>query len=127
MKKNKKLLIVDNIESIEQLKWYYRPIVISGHKNMNNLIFQYSIDLLDRDIILINFNKGKCFIENQTMNEKFNQSVKTLLNNHLDGIYLIGRDGELKHSYTLDVNFSKIFSDIDKMYMRKQEIKNKIH
>ena len=61
------------------------------------------------------------------MNQNFSKSVNVLINNQLDGIYLIGRDGELKNSYSLDVEFSKIFSDIDKMYMRKQEIKNNIN
>ena len=37
-------------------------------------------------------------------------------------LFLIGKDGLVKKSYPFKINLEKIFSDVDKMPMRKYEI-----
>ena len=38
---------------------------------------------------------------------------------------LIGKDGSIKHVYPLDVDYTKIFYDIDQMPMRRFELKGR--
>ena len=65
------------------------------------------------------------FIDGQKMKSQFTSSIFQKINipEKEKTIILIGKDGEVKQRYGYDVKLKKIFSDIDVMPMRKNEIK----
>ena len=83
--------------------------------------------LFERDIITIVIIDENAYIENNILPYNFYKSLENKLNK-IDNVYetiLIGRDGKIKKTYKIDIDLNVIFSDIDKMPMRINEMKNK--
>jgi len=120
------LISLNNINHINDLKWTNRVLVI-----MNNEKFDFSknIDSLKkefdaRDFMIVNIIESNSFIRNKKMSKRFSKSIiskiKSIESNNY--IFLIGKDGQVKNSYPIDIKLETIFDDVDKMPMRKYEM-----
>ena len=58
------------------------------------------------------------------MSKYFSNSVLKKIRNTKSkhNLFLIGKDGQVKKSYSSEVDLEKIFNDVDKMPMRKIEM-----
>ena len=116
----------DNLNHINELKWKNRVLVIVNDRkydfSKNIILFKKEID--ERDFIIIYLKGENSLINEKKMSKSFSESIlrkiKGINNNH--SLFLIGKDGLVKKSYPFKINLEKIFSDVDKMPMRKYEI-----
>ena len=116
----------DNLNHINELKWKNRVLVIVNDRkydfSKNIILFKKEID--ERDFIIIYLKGENSLINEKKMSKSFSESIlrkiKRINNNH--SLFLIGKDGLVKKSYPFKINLEKIFSDVDKMPMRKFEI-----
>ena len=125
----KKMEKIVKINHINDFKWINRLLIIKN-QNQKKLFTQMKTNekkLFERDIIIIVIIDENAYIENNILPYNFYKSLKNKLNK-IDNIYetiLIGRDGKIKKTYKIDIDLNVIFSDIDKMPMRINEMKNK--
>ncbi|MAV64901.1 MAG: DUF4174 domain-containing protein [Pelagibacteraceae bacterium TMED124] len=121
---------IKDLNYLGQLKWKNRVLIIINNDNINidKTIAKYESDFLDRDFILIQIKNNKAYVNNELMPDSFTRSVikKIKKNNSGDNVILIGKDGKVKKSYKSIMEIDKIFLDVDKMPMRKKELKNLI-
>ena len=116
----------DNLNHINELKWKNRVLVIVNDRkydfSKNIILFKKEID--ERDFIIIYLKGENSLINEKKMSKSFSESIlrkiKGINNNH--SLFLIGKDGLVKKSYPFKINLEKIFSDVDKMPMRKYEM-----
>ena len=91
---------------------------------MLNSVIENKKKLEERDFIVVLVRDKKSYIYGQKMSAKFTKSVfrkiKYIRKNH--SLFLIGKDGEVKHSYSENTYLKTIFSDVDRMPMRKYEM-----
>ena len=120
------LITIDKLNHIDDLKWNNRVLVIR-----DNVKFDFSIrispyinEFNERDIIIVYAKKQNTFIHNRIMSKSFSKSIDKKIRNIDSNQYfiLIGKDGQVKNSYMLETEIEKIFSDVDKMPMRKYEM-----
>ena len=120
------LISINKINHINDFKWNNRVLVIIENENINfsMKIDSYKEDFEERDFIIVYINGRNAFIENRKMSKKFSKSVlkkiKNINSSHC--CFLIGKDSQIKNSYTSKIKIERIFSDVDKMPMRKYEI-----
>ena len=62
---------------------------------------------------------------NKRLSYNLFKSLKRKVKDYDGRAILIGKDGSIKHVYSLDVDFSKIFYDIDQMPMRRFQLKRR--
>ena len=122
-----KIIIAKQISHINDLQWSNRIIIV-----MNDINFEFQkkiklnqIGIDDRKISIIICNKKEVYLDSKLMPEKFSDSVlervENIDKNHR--LILIGKDGNIKSSYLFETELEKIFYDVDKMPMRKYEMK----
>ena len=120
------LTSLNKINHINDLKWINRILVIM---NKEKFYFSRNIDSLkkefdERDLLIVNVIERNTYIHNKKMSKRFSRSViskiKSIENNNY--IFLIGKDGQVKNSYPIDIGLETIFDDVDKMPMRKYEM-----
>ena len=121
---------MEKVNHINDLKWNYRVLVI---KSADGIVLLNKMDLFkeeleERDFIVIYIEGKSSFLKNRKMSDYFTRSVikKIKSSEYSNYLFLIGKDGELKNSYSSDIEIERILSDVDKMPMRKFEILNKI-
>ena len=125
----KKMEKLVEINHINDFKWINRVLIIKN-QNQKKLFTQMKANenkLFERDIITIVIIDENAYIENNILPYNFYKSLKNKLSK-IDNVYetiLIGRDGKIKKTYKIDIDLNVIFSDIDKMPMRINEMKNK--
>ena len=124
------LISMENINHINDLKWNHRVLVV---KNNEEIDFSSKINLFkkefgERDFIIIFTDGQSSFLNNRKMSNYFTRSVlKKIKNfNSSNYLFLIGKDGDLKNSYSSEIQIERIFSDVDKMPMRKFEVLKRI-
>ena len=119
-------IIIDQLNNITDLKWKNRILVIRDNDkidfsiNINAYIEKFN----ERDFIIVLAKNQNTFIQNKIMSVNFSNSIYKKIQNIDSKQYfiLIGKDGQVKGSYTSEVKIEKIFSDVDKMPMRKYEM-----
>ena len=119
-------IIIDQLNNITDLKWKNRILVIRDNDkidfsiNINAYIEKFN----ERDFIIVLAKNQNTFIQNKIMSVNFSNSIYKKIQNIDSKQYfiLIGKDGQVKESYTSEVKIEKIFSDVDKMPMRKYEM-----
>ena len=74
--------------------------------------------------MIIQFDGENSFIDNKLMSKRFSKSIKKKVKDIPEKVYLIliGKDGEIKNLYTKNTNLNEIFSEVDKMPMRINEM-----
>ena len=123
------LITLENIDHINDLKWKNRVLVIESDEDID---FSTKINLFksefdERDFIIIYINEQNSFINNRRMSNYFTRSVLKKIKSFESKscFYLIGKDGQVKNAYPSLIEIEKIFSDVDKMPMRKFEVRKK--
>ena len=119
---------------LEDLQWKNRVMVIIAPDSTQkfaapllNQVERYQKDFLDRDMVLIAlFSKAVSHMDGKPINEL---SLKRL-KNQFDvatsfRVLLIGKDGGTKLNQTQSTDLNDIFSLIDTMPMRKNEVRTK--
>ena len=121
------LIIAKQLSHLNDLKWKNRILVVLYDNEFQFFknIKQNIKGLDERNFVIISFHNTRAFIDEKPMSEKFSRSVsqkiKNINPNHR--LILIGKDGSIKSSYLFETEFEKIFYDVDKMPMRKYEMK----
>ena len=122
------LISAYKFDSIDDFKWNNRLLIINEDDKTNFLIERDNLrkEFDERDIVIISVKGNSTFIHDSRMSKYFTESlfkkIKTI--NIRQYFILIGKDGQIKNYYNLDTKVQKIFSDIDKMPMRRYEIEN---
>ena len=124
-----KLITADQIGHLSDLKWKKRIIIIADDENFNfnKKVKKYRKALEEREISIIFFNKGIAYSDNKIISKKFSESVEDKIKNinPYHRLILIGKDGGVKNSYLFETELEKIFYDVDKMPMRRYEVKKR--
>ena len=122
------LISAYKFDSIDDFKWNNRLLIINEDDKTDFLIERDYLrkEFDERDIVIISVKGNSTFIHNSRMSKYFTESlfkkIKTI--NIRQYFILIGKDGQIKNYYNLDTKVQKIFSDIDKMPMRRYEMEN---
>ena len=123
------IISIDRLIHINDLKWINRILIV---KDDNEFDFyrkydSYLKDFEERDFIIIHIKGKSTFIKNTEMSKYFTKSVFEKINDLNDTKYLIliGKDGQVKNSYSSKIKIENIFYDVDRMPMRKYEIKTR--
>tara|TARA_B100000676_G_scaffold112182_2_gene111897 strand:+ start:1149 stop:1556 length:408 start_codon:yes stop_codon:yes gene_type:complete len=123
------LITLENINHINDLKWKSRVLVVESDEEIDfsTKINPFKSEFDERDFIIIYMNEQSSFINNRKMSNYFTRSVleKIKTFERKSCFYLIGKDGQVKNAYSSLIEIEKIFSDVDKMPMRKFEARKK--
>ena len=118
---------INKTNHINDLKWNNRVLIIKSHKKID---FSMKIDIFmqefdERNFTIVYLKDKNTFINNRKMPKLFSKSIinkiKNINSNHF--FILIGKDGQVKSSYDSRIKIEKILSDVDRMPMRKYEMK----
>ena len=124
-----KLITANQIGHLSDLKWKKRIVIISDDENFsfNKRIKKYQKEIEEREISIIFFNKNIAYLDNKIISKKFSNSVGNKIKNKNPNhrLILIGKDGGVKNSYLFETELEKIFYDVDKMPMRRYEVKKR--
>ena len=118
--------MTEKINHVRDFKWRNRVLVLveNGGIDLLSSIIENKQKFEERDFVVVLVRDKKSYIDGQEMSEKFTKSVfrkiKHSRKNH--SLFLIGKDGEVKHSYLESTYLKTIFSDVDRMPMRKYEM-----
>ena len=116
-------------DHLKDLKWKNRVLVVATNdkKEINDLLSVHNIKLTEREFVIIQFDGENSYIDDILMSKRFSHSLKKKLKNVPEEVYLIliGKDGQIKNLYTKNTNLNEIFSDVDKMPMRMNEMLRK--
>ena len=117
---------IDRIEHISDFKWNNRLLVIinDGKIDIEKKISRYKTEFFERDMVIVEVDEKNVFIDHKKMSKRFSRSLfKTIRKaNSEDHLLLIGKDGKIKNSYPFEIDLNIIFSDVDRMPMRKYEM-----
>jgi len=123
------LFSVNKINHINDLKWNNRVLIIRYYhsidfsKKINAMIEEFD----ERNFIIVYIKNKNTFIDNTKMSKSFSDSILKKIKsiNKKQFLILLGKDGHVKNTYPEGTQIEKIFSDVDKMPMRKYEIELK--
>lgn len=128
------LLIFLNLDSLKSinhlsdLKWKNRVLVVvtNEKEEIKDLIKIHNIELNEREFVVIQLDDEKAFIDYTQMSKRFSQSILKKVKNIPQEVYfvLIGKDGRIKNLFSKNTSVNEIFSEVDKMPMRINEIKS---
>ena len=127
------LLIFLNLDSLKSinhlsdLKWKNRVLVVitNEKEEIKDLIKIHNIELKEREFVVIQLDDEKAFIDYTQMSKRFSQSILKKVKNIPQEVYfvLIGKDGRIKNLFSKNTGMNEIFSEVDKMPMRINEMK----
>ena len=127
------LLIFLNLDSLKSinhlsdLKWKNRVLVVVTNEKdeIKDLIKIHNIELKEREFVVIQLDDEKAFIDYTQMSKRFSQSILKKVKNIPQEVYfvLIGKDGRIKNLFSKNTGLNEIFSEVDKMPMRINEMK----
>ena len=119
------LASLNKINHINDLKWINRVLVMVNHEksDLSKNIDSIKNEFNERDFVIVHIIEQNSYIYKRKMSKRFTKSVVSKIKNIDDNnyIFLIGKDGQVKNSYPLDIELETIFNDVDKMPMRKYE------
>ena len=123
-------LNLDKLKSINHLsdfKWKNRVLVVvtNEKEEIKDLIKIHNIELNEREFVVIQLDDEKAFIDYTQMSKRFSQSILKKVKNIPQQVYfvLIGKDGRIKNLFSKNTGMNEIFSEVDKMPMRINEMK----
>ena len=122
-----------SINHLSDLKWKNRILVVvtNEKEEIKDLIKIHNIGLNEREFVVIQLDDEKAFIDYNQMSKRFSQSILKKVKNIHQQVYfvLIGKDGRIKNLFSKNTGMKEIFSEVDKMPMRINEMKRnpKIH
>ena len=124
-------LNLDSLKSINHLsdlKWKNRVLVVitKEKEEIKDLIKSHNIELNEREFVVIQLDGEKAFIDYTKMSKRFSQSILKKIKNIPQEVYfvLIGKDGRIKNLFSKNTSVNEIFSEVDKMPMRINEMKS---
>ena len=127
------LLIFLNLDSLKSinhlsdLKWKNRVLVVvtNEKEEIKDLITNHNNELNEREFVVIQLDDEKAFIDYTQMSKRFSQSILKKVKNIPQEVYfvLIGKDGRIKNLFSKNTGINEIFSEVDKMPMRINEMK----
>tara|TARA_S200000501_G_scaffold73009_1_gene64947 strand:+ start:18379 stop:18870 length:492 start_codon:yes stop_codon:yes gene_type:complete len=115
-----------HIYDINNFLWKKRVLVVRTvikDREITNFD-RYSKGVIDRDMLVVQYQKNKSIINNSLMRDSFHKSISEIMDN-IDRKFccvLIGKDGGVKKTYLSTADTSIIFFDIDQMPMRRVEM-----
>jgi hypothetical protein len=112
------LVQMDNLNSLKELRWKHR-IVLTSEPVKADIVDENKI--LDLRILYFSTNPKPSTNYSGKTSEKLWMECEQLLARE-SKVVLIGLDGGIKEVYD-SLDWSQIFSDIDKMPMRRAELK----
>ena len=116
-----------SINHLSELKWKNRVLVVvtNEKEEIKDLITNYNNGLNEREFVVIQFDGENAFIDDKKMSKRFSHSVSKKLRRIPQEVYLvlIGKDGRIKNLFSKTTNLNRIFSEVDKMPMRINEMK----
>ena len=122
---------IDTLENLSDLKWKYRILIISYTQNeiylkekMNN-ISKYGQELIDRDLIIFYENNENIYYNFTLVPKTLKESIMFLTSQYqIDRkMILIGKDGGVKRVFSSSDQIHKVFDLIDRVPMRKIEMR----
>jgi len=127
------LLIFLNLDSLKSinhlsdLKWKNRVLVVvtNEKEEIKDLITNHNNELNEREFVVIQLDDEKAFIDYTQMSKRFSKSILKKVKNISQEVYfvLIGKDGRIKNLFSKNTGMNEIFSEVDKMPMRINEMK----
>ena len=127
------LLIFLNLDSLKSinhlsdLKWKNRVLVVvtNEKEEIKDLITNHNNELNEREFVVIQLDDEKAFIDYTKMSKRFSKSILKKVKNISQEVYfvLIGKDGRIKNLFSKNTGMNEIFSEVDKMPMRINEMK----
>ena len=127
------LLIFLNLDSLKSinhlsdLKWKNRVLVVvtNEKEEIKDLITNFNNELNEREFVVIQLDDEKAFIDYTQMSKRFSKSILKKVKNISQEVYfvLIGKDGRIKNLFSKNTGMNEIFSEVDKMPMRINEMK----
>lgn len=127
------LLIPSQSDFLDQYQWENRLLLIYPGSNKQDLVNQQirkiadtDSDFIDRDMVYIVLNDDPFASDGQKLTSKDYQQLinKYDLQNEYT-VILIGKDGGVKHSESNIVDMEKIYALIDRMPMRRNEMRRR--
>ena len=116
-----------SINHLSDLKWKNRVLVVvtNEKEEIKDLIKIHNIELNEREFVVIQLDDEKAFIDYTQMSKRFSKSILKKVKNIPQEVYfiLIGKDGRIKNLFSKNTGMNKIFSEVDKMPMRINEMK----
>jgi len=118
-----------HIYHINDFLWKKRVLIVRSaikDKEITNF-YRFSKGIPERDILVVRYQRNQSLINNNPMKDSFHRSISKIIDS-IDQKFccvLIGKDGGVKESYLSILDTSKMFSDIDKMPMRRIEMLNR--
>ena len=113
-------------DHLKDFKWKNRVLVVftNDKEEINDLKTIHNKEFTEREFVIIQFDGENSFIDNKLMSKRFSESIKKKVKDIPEKVYLIliGKDGEIKNLYTKNTNLNEIFSEVDKMPMRINEM-----
>ena len=123
-------LNLDSLKSINHLsdlKWKNRVLVVvtNEKEEIKDLITNHNNELNEREFVVIQLDDEKAFIDYTQMSKRFSKSILKKVKNISQEVYfvLIGKDGRIKNLFSKNTGMNEIFSEVDKMPMRINEMK----
>lgn len=115
------------INHLSDLKWKNRVLVVvtNEKEEIKDLIKIHNIELNEREFVVIQLDDEKAFIDYTQMSKRFSKSILKKVKNISQEVYfvLIGKDGRIKNLFSKNTGMNEIFSEVDKMPMRINEMK----
>lgn len=113
-------------EKMETMRWKNRVVVVYAPKptspellKQQQFLANKTAEIQDRDMVVIDCIGSTLSSEDKNYIQRhFNHNLSTF------GVWLVGKDGGIKHTSTQPVTAEKFFGMIDAMPMRRSEIKN---
>jgi len=123
------LTLIDNPDHIYDFKWKNRILIIKVDKKIDfsAKINSYIKKFDERNFIIVYLKNQNTYIKNKEMPKHFSESIlNKIKNTNSDhNFILIGKDGKVKNSYSSQIEIEEIFFDVDKMPMRRYEMKTR--
>ena len=119
-------------DSLSSFLWKSRLLLIfldnedtEAVESISSSLNKLSCDLNDRDMLIGWFTNEKQEINNIQINDNEIKNIKTRakINSNTTTVLLIGKDGGIKARYNNMPDLKEIFSLIDRMPMRRSEMK----
>ena len=117
---------LEKVNHIKDFKWINRVLIVKNQNSILEQIKENEKNILKRNLIIILIKDDSAHVKNYILSDYFYNSLDGKLQymDSVNELLLIGLDGRVKKVYKKDTDLSAIFSDIDKMPMRINEIKN---
>jgi hypothetical protein len=117
-----KFVMLDDLDS---LQWKNRIVIINEAENEENLlaiIDKYAAEINERDIIWFILKQDRVLSNYQgKISEAFSNRTREAYDSRRSKVILIGKDGGIKSRFNR-VDLEAVFSDIDAMPMRQNEM-----